>query len=160
MDSFIEWLVILFFIVSFLNSILKPKKTSQKETPAGSRDRVITSGPTVDIPDLRIDIEEALKQKKREIEKRKVLPETLFEKRYSEQRITENRLPEIRKKEGKKKAENLLDKIIAQPASAERAIPGVSLQSLNKALLDQESVRRSVLLAEILGKPKALKRKW
>lgn len=154
MDNFIQWLVILFFIISFLNSILKPKKTSQKGTPPRSRDRVITSGPTVDIPDLQSDIEEAIRRKRTEAEKRKSELKTQFQKKYSEQKVFDSKEAETRKRTRVKEPESVTQKNPVVTAEQKRT------ESFTKVLLNPESARKAILLAEILGKPKALKRKW
>jgi len=159
MDNIIEWLVVLFFIISFLNSILKPKKTNQKQTPADSRDRVITSGPTVDAPDLRTELEEVLGQRKREYEKKKETLKTEFEKKYSEGKTFEKKQAELSIRSKIKSTERTYEKQAPVHEIKEKK-PLESASALGNLLSDPASARKAVLLSEILGKPKALKRKW
>lgn len=159
MDSFIEWLVILFFIISFLNSILKPKKTQQKAKGPAPREKVLTSGPTVEIPDTIQDLQDIFTQMKREPLKKKPPPAQIRKKdenRYSEQRTFEDRRSEleiITKKNKKETTEKQILSSLKQETYAGR-------DNLTTSLLNPESARKAVLMAEILGKPKALRRRW
>lgn len=155
MEELIQWLVILFFIISFLNSILKPKKTQQK-TPADTGDRVLTSGPTVEIPEIQDDLEEIIRKRRREAERKKQELNKELQRKYSEFKSFESSQPEIKiKRQPIKQAE-----MISQQLLTEKTVSVEPLPDYLRNLLNPASARKAILVSEILGKPKALKRKW
>ncbi len=161
MDNFLSWIFLIIWIIFFISQFLGKNK---KQNPQQNNDQNRNDDFSLDT--IFSDSQEQTKSeriKTKEEILRDIFYNTDFDDRYSEHKKTEeinyDTFSTVREKVSDFTAKN--KKILKSPTlkTDNKKEVKAAVNFLEK-LKDPESLKEAILLAEILGKPKALRGRW
>ena len=174
MDNIVDYLVVGFFVISFLSSIFKKKKKAEvkvenKSQKATTQNRVVVEKKKASSPfdDFFKSINEELANAKAEVSRSEVdeyydqamqnsdETETVVQDTFQQAKPA-SLIPETvyKKKEKTASIKSYADSVMMTKAQHESE----KAKGLKKSLSETDSIRDFIIMNEILGKPKALQR--